>query len=157
MNIIHRLSFEIVDNPKRLLEEMRANSIIHVDDLGYTITPTGFTTIISPLVPVSDERDYDETQDMASLRTERTGVDNTVFVSPKGRAKHAPRIKIAVDPPTTFDPTAQTASMAIHDYTVGGELPTHINKQARRFIELNRDACFCTGTTRSIPTNCLGG
>ena len=32
---------------------------------------------------------------MVSLRTERTGVDNTIFVSTKGYAQHAPRIKIA--------------------------------------------------------------
>jgi hypothetical protein len=86
------------------------------------------------------DTDYDETQNMASLRTQRTGVENTIFVSPRGRARHAPRIKIAIDPPKSFDPTARTASMAIHDYAVDGELPASVARQARQFIERNRDA-----------------
>jgi hypothetical protein len=61
-------------------------------------------------------------------------------VSPKGHARHGPRIKIAVDPPTSFDPTAKTASMAIHDGSVEGELASNIAKQAKQFIDLNRDA-----------------
>jgi hypothetical protein len=134
MNIlVFTSSSEIEDDPKKLIEAMRAHNIIRVRDLGYAILPASY-------VPY-DAGDYDETQDMASLRTERTGVDNTVFVSPKGRAQHGPRIKIAVDPPKSFDPTAKTASMAINaEYTVEGDLPSHIEKQAKRFIELNREA-----------------
>jgi hypothetical protein len=41
----------------------------------------------------------EEAADMVSLRAERTGVANTIFVSTKGYAQPAPRIKIAVDPP----------------------------------------------------------
>jgi hypothetical protein len=83
--------------------------------------------------------DPDEAADMVSLRRQRTGVDSTIFVSTKGYAQHAPRIKIAVDPPHTFNATAKTASMAIHDFSVTGDLPPHVAEQAKQFIERNRD------------------
>src|SRR5215510_8262483 len=84
--------------------------------------------------------DYDETQHMASLSPEENGIDNTIFVSPKGYARHAARIKIAIDPPRTFKTTAKTASMAIHDYTVIGDVPTRVRRQAQLWIAMNRDA-----------------
>jgi hypothetical protein len=80
-------------------------------------------------------------EDTVSLRPERTGVENTVFVSTKGYAEHARRIKIAVDPPHTFNATSKSASMAIHDHGISGEsLAPHIAEQAKRFIDLNREA-----------------
>jgi hypothetical protein len=82
-----------------------------------------------------------EAEDMASLRKERTGVDNTIFVSTKGYAQHAPRIKIAVDPPHSLNATSKTASMAIHNYSITGEHPpSHVVEQAKQFIERNREA-----------------
>ena len=82
----------------------------------------------------------EEIMDMVSLVTSETGIHNTIFVSTKGYAQHAPRIKIAIDPPNSFSATSKTASMAIHDYsTLGEPIPTHIAKQARQFIERNRD------------------
>jgi hypothetical protein len=78
--------------------------------------------------------------DMASLQKEETGVDNTIFVSTKAGARHAARIKIAIDPPDSFNAATKTASMAIHDYsTVGAYVPPHIVEQAKRFIETNRE------------------
>jgi hypothetical protein len=35
---------------------------------------------------------------MASFRWDSTGVDNTTFLSPKGYARHAARIKVAMAP-----------------------------------------------------------
>ncbi len=82
----------------------------------------------------------DEAEDMVSLRRDLTGVDNTIFVSTKGYAQHAPRIKIAVDPPDTFNATSKSLSMAINDYSVRGEyLAPRIMEQAKQFIERNRD------------------
>jgi hypothetical protein len=70
-----------------------------------------------------------------------TGIDNVIFVSTKYRGRHAPRIKIAVDPPNKFSATGKNTTMTIHDYaTVGEPLPRHIFEQARHFIERNRDA-----------------
>jgi hypothetical protein len=89
---------------------------------------------------LADDSDEDEDQDMSSLRRDETGVDNTIFVSTKGRAQHAPRIKIAIDPPDSFNATSKTASMAFHDYSItGAYVPPHIVEQATRFIERNRD------------------
>jgi hypothetical protein len=49
---------------------------------------------------------------IASFNWASTGVDNTIFLSPKGYARHAARIKVAIDPPETLDVTAVTASVA---------------------------------------------
>jgi len=104
---------------------LRAGHAVHVPELG-TVA----------LVEADQEA-----EDMVSLRSEKTGVENTIFVSTKGYAEHAPRIKIAVDPPDTFNATSKSASMAIHDYSIRGEsVAPHIAEQARRFIDLNREA-----------------
>jgi hypothetical protein len=78
--------------------------------------------------------------DMASLEKESTGVDSVVFVSTKADAQHAARIKIAVDPPESFNVASKTASMAIHDFSiVGAYVAPHIVEQAKRFVETNRE------------------
>ena len=85
------------------------------------------------------DQDEDEGFNMASLKPSQTGIDNSVFVSVKGRAQHAARIKIAIDPPNSFDDTCQTVSIAIHDYREIGEgLTPQLRAQARRFIDRNR-------------------
>jgi len=48
--------------------------------------------------------------DMVSYRKNVTGLDNTIFISVKF-AQHAPRIKVAVDPPTHIDPFGSSASV----------------------------------------------
>jgi hypothetical protein len=93
-----------------------------------------------------------EAEDMVSLTPQETGVQNTVFVSTKGYAQHAPRIKIAIDPPDSFSATSKSASMALHDFKVTGEhVPVHIARQAEQFIELNREALLDYWDCR-IPT-----
>jgi hypothetical protein len=81
----------------------------------------------------------DEDEDLSSLRKDRTGVNNTIWVSPK-MGSHAPRIKIAIDPPDALTPGGKTATMTIHDVVVTGEaVPTHVIRQAEAFINRNRD------------------
>jgi hypothetical protein len=80
----------------------------------------------------------DEAEDMVSLRSAKTGVANTLFISIKGYGRHAPRIKIAIDLPDAFTPLSKTASMRLHDLVVVGELPPHVAEQAKLFIERNR-------------------
>ncbi|HEY2186691.1 MAG TPA: hypothetical protein VGH39_17000 [Xanthobacteraceae bacterium] len=93
-------------------------------------------TVIVPL-----DAEIDEAEDMVSLRKDRTGVDNTVFVSAKGYARHAPRIKIAIDSADSLNAAAKTASIAIDDYGIAGaHMPPHLIEQAKRFIERNRAA-----------------
>jgi NAD(P)H-dependent FMN reductase len=78
---------------------------------------------------------------MASFRREATGVDNTIWVSPKAHSRHAARVKVAIDPPDSLDPTSESATVAIHDGSVvAGDMPSGLLEQVRRFIELNRAA-----------------
>ena len=123
--VIRSSSAEVIANPERFLADIRAGHLVYLSDLGRTVA-----------LGEADE----EASAMVSLRSERTGVDNTIFVSTKGYAQHAPRIKIAVDPPGTFNATSRSASMAIHDYSISGEYPPHVVEQAKRFIDRNREA-----------------
>jgi hypothetical protein len=124
---------DVIADPERLAQEMQARRIIHLPDVGYTVAPSSSVVLVA--------EDDDEAEDMASFRKDVTGIDNTIFVSPKGNAQHGPRIKIAVDPPDTLNPRSKQASMAIHDYGMTGEyLQPRIVEQAKEFIDRNRDA-----------------
>jgi len=81
-------------------------------------------------------------EEMTSYRKDATGIDNTIFISPKGQVRHAPRIKLAIDPPDSINPRAKTASIAIHDGSViaGESVPAPLLRQVQQFIEINRDA-----------------
>jgi hypothetical protein len=81
----------------------------------------------------------EQLEHMVTYRKNVTGVDNTVFISPKVRARHAPRIKVAIDPPDSISPSSETASVTIHDSTVVGRMPPDLVKQVQKFIEINRD------------------
>jgi hypothetical protein len=136
-NLATRLSTAaILADPQMLLREFQAGNTVYVPELDYTLVPTSnHQWIVEQIVEESDEA-----EDMASLRTDRTGVDNTIFVSTRGYGRHAPRIKIAVDPPDSLNAAGKNASMAISDYRIIGEyLPSHIAEQAKRFIEQNRE------------------
>jgi len=82
----------------------------------------------------------EQLEEMVSYRGDVTGVDHTIFISPKARTQRAPRIKVAINPPDSLDPSARSASITIHDgNVVAGEVPTVLLKQAQQFIALNRD------------------
>ena len=79
-------------------------------------------------------------QEMTSFTQKETGIRNHIFVSPKGNTRHAPRIKVAIDPPDSFDPRGETASVMIDGGKVAvGKLPAKLLRQVKRFIDLNRD------------------
>jgi hypothetical protein len=129
--IVPSTTAEIAADPQRLIDAMRERRIISLDDVDYTIAPTSAVVLA--------EGEIDEAEDMVSLRKVRTGVDNTAFVSTKGYARHAPCVKIAIDPPDSLNAAARTASMSIHDYSIAGtHMPPHLVKQVKRFIERNR-------------------
>jgi|GEM_PF-2334775 hypothetical protein len=133
--VIPSSSAEIMANPQRFLEEMRRGRIINVTDLGYVIAPTA--EIVDLADQVAEEQLLEE---MVSYRKNVTGVDHTVFISPKGNTRHAPRIKLAIDPPDSVDPRSATASVAIGDGTVvAGDVPPRLLEQVRQFINANRD------------------
>lgn len=77
---------------------------------------------------------------MVSYRRNVTGVDNTIFISPKGKTRHTARIKLAIDPPHAVDPQSETAAVTFaDDAVVAGDVPPDLLKQVRRFIDANRD------------------
>jgi hypothetical protein len=85
-------------------------------------------------LPEGDEAGY-----MVSVVKKRSGIDNTLFVSTRGKSQHAARIKIAIDPPDSLNETTKGASM-VHDFsTVGAYMPPRLVEQVKSFIELNRD------------------
>jgi hypothetical protein len=95
---------------------------------------------LEPIVDISDElADRELLGDMVSYRKKKTGVDNTIFLSQKGYARHGARIKIAIDPPHSIDVTSTTASVSINSGEVTqGEVSPVLLKQVQKFIELNR-------------------
>jgi len=101
----------------------------------------GASSGLESVVGISDElAERELLEEMVSFRKNVTGVDNTVFISPKGFTRHAARIKLAVDPPDSIDPRSETASVAIDSGdVVAGKASTELLEQARRFIQLNHD------------------
>jgi hypothetical protein len=92
-------------------------------------------------VRISDElAERELLEEMVSYRKDVTGVDNTVFISPRGQVRHGPRVKLAINPPDSLDPSTETASIAIEGgNVVAGKVPAKLCKQVQRFIELNHD------------------
>jgi hypothetical protein len=134
--IISSSAAELMADPRKLLEEMRAGRVITLADLGYTIAPTA-------IVELDDDEIDDEAGDMVSLTEEDTGIANTIFASTKGYVseRHGPRVKIAIDPARRFIAGGKAASMSIHDFAIKGEyVPAELADQVRRFIDLNREA-----------------
>jgi hypothetical protein len=80
-------------------------------------------------------------EEEVAFRKDATGIDNTIFISPRGKTRHAPRIKLAIDPPDSINPGTEAASIAIHDGSVvaGENVQAALLRQVRRFIDLNRD------------------
>ena len=84
---------------------------------------------------LTDDTDLHE---MVSYRKNVTGVAHTVFISPKGNTRHAPRIKVAINPPHSVDPRGTTASIAFDGSVAAGEIEPELLRQAQRFIDQNR-------------------
>jgi hypothetical protein len=81
---------------------------------------------------------------MVTYRKNVTGVDNTVFISPKVHARHAAWVKVAINPPDTISPTSETISVSIYDGSVvagnTSSVTATLLDQVRQFIALNKDA-----------------
>jgi hypothetical protein len=109
--------------------------MINLTDLGYSIVPT------AEIVDFADELAEEElVEETVSYRKNVTGVDKTIFISPKGKTRHSPRIGLAIDPAHTVDPQSETAAVTTADgAVVAGAVPPDLLKQVRRFIDANRD------------------
>jgi hypothetical protein len=118
----------------RVFEEVvREHRILNFSDVGYSLAPTGAV--------IRDYSDDAEEFDRVALRTRLTGVDHTIFVSPKGHARPAAQIKIAIDPPQKLSASGVTAVMVIHDCSIVSAVPVpaQVVRQAAEFIERTRD------------------
>jgi len=130
-----RGEFTVINN-KRLASEVDQ----FVDELIAQLpTPDGLVRVDEIKQFLNDSFDEAEAEDMVSLPSKRTGVANTIFVS-SGNPRHAPRIKIAVDPPDSFNPRGKSVSMQLHgDNDMVGEVlpPQRVIEQAKRWIKQN--------------------
>ncbi len=135
-NVTELSSAVITD--QRLLAEMREGHVIDLPELDYSIVPR------TALIDLADELAEEELlEEMLSYRNNVTGVAHTIFISPRGKTRHAPRLKVAINPPDSIDPRAETASVTIADgEVVAGNVPAALIDQVRRFIAANRDALF---------------
>ncbi len=79
--------------------------------------------------------------EMANLFPRHTGLPVTVWVGPRGGARHAARIKVCVEPGDRMR-IDDAASMLIGDppKVVRGKLDPMIAEAAGRWVLLNRDA-----------------
>jgi hypothetical protein len=132
--------------PPALVEEMRETGVSLTLGSSNAQLPGPARAAFSPVVistSLPDElAERELVEEMVSYRKNVTGVDNTVFISPRGNTQHGARIKLAIDPPDSLNPNVKTASLSIHDGSVaaGGPVSAHLLDQARRFIDLNRAA-----------------
>jgi hypothetical protein len=79
-------------------------------------------------------------EEMSSYGKRTTGIDNTIWISPRGNTRHGPRLKVAIDPPHAIRPGGQDASISIADGSVvAGDVPPDLLRQVRQFIDINRD------------------
>jgi hypothetical protein len=132
---VTEVSSAVIKEPEWLLRAMREGSVFDLRDLGYMIVPK--TAIVRLADDLAEEELLEE---MVSYRKNVTGVDNTIFISPRGNTRHAPRLKLAINPPDSVDPRGETASIAIADGKVmEGRAPPRLLEQVSQFIATNRD------------------
>jgi hypothetical protein len=92
-------------------------------------------------VKTSSGRESLETYEMANLYPRETGLPLTVWVSPRGRARHDARVKVCMTPGDRMD-TTNCAVVAIRPEPrlVAGTLSSPVFETIARWIALNHDA-----------------
>ena len=110
-----------------------------------------YTLALNNAVVLTDV-DYNEGEEMVSLRKDVTGVDNMVFVSPRACSQHADRIEVAIHPPqSSKPPSAKTAPMTIDDCGIcGAAVSRELVEQPKRFIERHAGIAGSTRRRHSI-------
>jgi hypothetical protein len=132
---IRSSSHEALKDLALLRKEFDAGHVVELTDIGAVLTR------LEEIHTLSDQLAEEELlEHTAPFCTDATGVDNTIWVSPKGRTRHAARIKVAIDPPDSLNATSQTASVAVQDGSVTeGHIPSHILRQVQEFVRINRE------------------
>jgi hypothetical protein len=143
-----QIGLEQVEAIKALVEKSLPRAVIaSLEQAGVSLilglsSRAGFQPVIVDPGFADELAEKELVEEMVSYRKDVTGIDHTVFISPKGHTRHNPRLKLAIDPPDTVDPRSKTASIAIKDGAVvaGEDVPAPLLGQVGRFIELNRGA-----------------
>jgi len=84
----------------------------------------------------------DDLFEMVNLRGRSTGLNNNIWIGPRGGARHAARIKVQRDHREKFD-RGDLAVVTVEDdppQLVEGELSAEDLELVRRYIVLNRGA-----------------
>ena len=142
------IDLEHVEAIKAMVEQSLPPAVVaSLQQAGISLTlgsssRADFQTVIVDPAFADELAERELVEEMVSYRKDVTGIDHTVFISPKGHTRHAPRIKLAIDPSDTVDPRGKTVSIAIKDAAVvaGEPVPAAVLEQVRRFIDLNRGA-----------------
>jgi hypothetical protein len=132
--------FASLDEIKISIERLLPPDIVAAmreEEVGLTLSPS---SDFEPLVTISDElAEREQLEHMVTYRKNITGVDHTIFISPGLRVRHAPRIKVAIDPPDSINPLSDQASVEITTgNVVAGEVSAALLRQVQKFIQLNR-------------------
>jgi hypothetical protein len=132
---IRTLSEEVLKDTVLLRKELDAGHVVELTDLGAVLTR------LADIHALSDQLAEEELlEHMSSFRKGATGVDNTIWLSPKGRTRHAAHIKVAIDPPDTLNPADKTASVAVYDGSVvERHIPSRVLRQVEEFVKINRE------------------
>jgi hypothetical protein len=135
---------ELVERVKRSLPEDLLRTLRQEGfslTLGSSAVPYPADAGIVRLDPALVEEEILELEAMASFGPSATGVSHAIFISPDVTRRHGPRIKVAIDPPLSFNVRAKNASLSIPDgeHVAGEPVPAALHAQLRQFIELNRD------------------
>jgi hypothetical protein len=79
--------------------------------------------------------------EMANLYPRHTGLPVTVWVSPRGRARHAARVKVCRRPGDRMDPTdLVSVSIRPTPRAIDGDLPPEVMQAVSAWIACNEEA-----------------
>jgi hypothetical protein len=132
MNIIAKIDPETVRQAQG-----RALAVVQLGDEFETISFEPGPFALQAALDALAERNL--AADMASYGKKTTGVDNTIFISQKGFTSDA-RIKVAIiDSP---DGKFCSVSVETGERVVGAYMWASLEKQVKRFVELNREVLF---------------
>jgi len=105
------------------------------------------------IVKTPRARESNDTFEMANLYPRDTGLPMTVWISPRGRARHDARIKVCLSPGDRMD-ASNTAVVAIRPQPrpVRGDLPSRDFQLVVQWIEANATALmeYWEGTLSTV-------
>src|SRR6516165_829314 len=101
---IRSSSQEALADPVLLRKRLAAGQVVELTDLDGAVLARP-----EDIHALADQLAEEELlEHMASSRKDVTGIDNTLWISPRGPTRHAARVKVALDPPDSLNPTSET-------------------------------------------------